>query len=199
MKGILFKEDLFRAVVAGTKTETRRIFKLNHPVRAMKSIDSVEPMPMDDLFNTSVTVVRGSDDKLCEHLYTVKPRYQVGDIVYMKEPFYFHPVTKDVCYKYLANKLLVNVGYLYPFKNKLFMPEKYARHFIKITGVSVERLQDITEDAAKAEGVTSPVPSAIGSHFYRFGFHVKWIEINGVKSWDDNPFVFVYEFELVIK
>lgn len=160
MKGILFIEHLFEEVVAGKKTQTRRLSKA-----------------------------------------TGNPRYRVGEIVYLKEPF-IETCEHDVIYKYntqdLARKTL-------KFKNKLFMPAEHARHFIKITGVRHELLHDITEEDAIKEGFTAG--GASGYHTdgrfdetdwsARDEFQNTWIAINGQESWDKNPMVWVYDFELV--
>lgn len=87
----------------------------------------------------------------------------------------------------------------------LFMPKSACRIFLKITNVRVERLQDITEKDAKSEGIIDR--GALG--FTSFGidqsekateaFKYLWGKINGEQSWNDNPFVWVIEFERIEK
>lgn len=169
MKGILFKEDLFHAVVAGIKTETRRI--------AIRE----------------------------------KPRYNVGEKVFLKEPYLFN--SEDVFYKFDnlngTNDVVWN--------NKMFMPAKYARYYIEITEVRSELLHDISEESAIAEGVErdglgwksyDKIPTgphkgeehpfnAIPYRHAVYSFKSLWERINGVALWEANPKVLVYKFKLV--
>ncbi|MHB8109699.1 MAG: hypothetical protein ACYDHW_06675, partial [Syntrophorhabdaceae bacterium] len=91
-----------------------------------------------------------------------------------------------------------------PFGGKwrpsIFMPRKFSRITLDVTGVRVERLQEITEGDATKEGCT---PSFLDEFenvwpqpFYRWGFRKLWDSINGKKyPWKDNPFVWVIEFK----
>lgn len=156
MKGICFKEPLFRKVVDGTKTQTRRIIDLG---------------------------IWSKDDLTAEFLkMRFKPRYKVGEIIYLKEPYAFdeEPPHK-VVYAFDESPLVRSLNL---WKNKLFMPEKYARHFIQITDVTAQRLHDITEADAIAEGLTGISQ-----------FQSIWISIHGFSSWPDNPWVWKYTFE----
>lgn len=90
----------------------------------------------------------------------------------------------------------------------IFMPRAACRILLEITDVRVERLQDISEEQARAEGITDggctscgnnepcgcdcPAPSAIDS------FCHLWGEINGPHAWDANPWVWVVEFKRVM-
>ena len=129
MNGICFIEPLFHAVVNGSKTQTRRIMKpqpylIEHGV------------PMDDWLNV------------------INPRYKVGEVLYLKEP-YTNEVDGHigVAYKYRPSNTDGISESEIKWKNKLFMPEKYARYFIKITAVRCERLQDISDEDCLKEGI----------------------------------------------
>jgi hypothetical protein len=66
------------------------------------------------------------------------------------------------------------------------------------TGVRVERLQDISEEDAKAEGVSPSEMKAVNCadpHYHAFS--VLWESINGAGSWAANPWVWVVEFRMV--
>jgi hypothetical protein len=86
-----------------------------------------------------------------------------------------------------------------PWKPGIHMPKWAARIWLEVTGVRVERLHDITEADAKAEGVESAgdVYSQPGKlvESYRRGFEYLWGQINGAESWDANPWVWVVEFK----
>ena len=81
----------------------------------------------------------------------------------------------------------------------IHMPRKYSRITLQVTNVRVERLQDISELDASAEGAPELlsvdggyVEHAMGC--YRDGFQHLWTSINGPGSWDTNPWVWVVEF-----
>ena len=81
----------------------------------------------------------------------------------------------------------------------LFMPRWASRITLEITGVRVERLNDISEPDAEAEGVQEPtlVPSLGAFWSSRDGFARLWNHINGPAAWAANPWVWVVEFKRV--
>ncbi len=103
--------------------------------------------------------------------HLIKPRYQVGETVYIKEAWRiigaFVGGQNDFGIEYLNdartheviwwrdNANIMNYPIDEKIRSPLFMPEKYARYFIKITSVTLQRLQDITVEDAIAEGIES--------------------------------------------
>lgn len=87
---------------------------------------------------------------------------------------------------------------LKPWKPSIHMPRWASRLLLEITSVKVERLNDITEEDAKAEGVEARVPDNVQTDMrYRAPFKCLWDKINGKRpgcSWADNPWVWVVEF-----
>jgi hypothetical protein len=199
MKGILFKEEMFKAVINGRKTQTRRI------VQDIKfKGERVNLALCGSLIGKGITEY--TNFELPDgRIFGIYPRYRTGEVVYLKEPyiawnhgpitykFQYFPGTKD-----------------HPWQNKLFMPEKYARYYIKITRVRCEHLNNIVQKDAIAEGIKySNSPIGICCWDYRKGvggynamttpvssYKTLWESINGKDSWKSNPFVWVYEFEL---
>ncbi len=84
------------------------------------------------------------------------------------------------------------------WRPSIHMPRWASRILLEITGVRVERLQDISEADAKAEGVTLP-PSTCNMYdgIWRDGYRDLWESINGHGSWDANPWVWVIEFKRI--
>ena len=102
------------------------------------------------------------------------------------------------------------------WKPSLFMPKEACRLWLKVTNVRAEKLNEITETDAVNEGVGRRiVKTSIGQtyigyenynkmqaddvHYYRnpaFSFESLWEKINGKGSWNINPWVFVYDFEV---
>lgn len=218
MKGICFKEPLFHLTVQGIKKQTRRIIPC--PAKAYGGIQVVKKdgkiIRVRALDENERAVKPGTDDLE----WLINPRYKVGEILFLKEPYY---IETDYCihdeltgspkeeweverfYKF------DNSGVEVPFwENKLFMPEKYARHFIKITGVRAERLQDISEEDCIKEGIqkhkggyrTNYRQPNAKSYLDGYSWtaqeeYTKLIDsINGNGTWDLNPFVWVYDYEL---
>ena len=75
------------------------------------------------------------------------------------------------------------------------MPRWASRIQLEITDIRVERLQDISDDDALEEGVDRTNTSIKG--YARQRFQNLWQKINGVDSWDQNPWVWVIEFERI--
>jgi len=182
MKGILFKEDLFRAVIEGRKTQTRRLTGLEE---VNQNIDSCE------LVGWSRDPAEFELADTCDSIIA-SPRYKIGETVSLKEPYYLPSSGEFVVYAFDLPD--VNRHH-YPFKNKLFMPAKYARFWINITKIRVERLFDISENDAIAEGI-EPLYCVNNTPSYKLGFLKVWHDLNGNNFVFNNPWVWVYEFEL---
>jgi len=101
------------------------------------------------------------------------------------------------------------------WKPSIHMPKEACRIFLKITNVRVERLQDISEGDAEKEGINIVDFNCYENYIVekdwhynamnQKGFHMiqdpigsfasLWVKINGEQSWNDNPWVWVIEFE----
>lgn len=93
-------------------------------------------------------------------------------------------------------------------RSSLFMPKDIARIWLEVTGVRVERLQEISEKDAKAEGVEQNrdgswhdyiSPDRLWQDAAKPSFQSLWMNINGEGSWEANPWVWVIEFKVVSK
>ena len=87
-----------------------------------------------------------------------------------------------------------------PWRPAIHMPRAASRITLEITGVRVERLQDISEDDALAEGCSSTAivhedGEDYTGHYASEEYQVLWESINGPGSWDANPWVWVVEFK----
>lgn len=88
------------------------------------------------------------------------------------------------------------------------MPREASRITLEITGIRVQRVQEITEEDAKEEGV-EPLLHVEGLYAgwksdafkgklnHRDGFRFIWEKINGQKSWEENPWVWAIEFRRI--
>lgn len=196
VKPILFNTEMVRAILDGRKSCTRRLIKSN--------VDAVlnSPYHMKHPEVEDAWLIR----KLCN------APYEQGDILYIRETW--HRYTKRVgegeschlaeLYGYkasIANSEDANE----PWRPSIHMPKKAARIWLKVTDVRVERLQEITEDGAKAEGANWKNGKNVGfEEKMRRTAIERFAEIwNGTikKSdidrygWQANPWVWVIELE----
>jgi hypothetical protein len=157
-----------------------------------------------------------------------KPKYAVGDVLWVREKWRFDcldfvwgekPRAKIVysdSYNLFNFDSVLRAKKFEKFINKqgwqspYFFPREAARLFLRVTRVWQERLQNITEKDARAEGVWSlGIYNDFDGHenvcvgeTYREPFAILWDSINGKKagcSWGDNPIVTAYEFERIEK
>ena len=141
---------------------------------------------------------------------TDKPPYIAGDILYVRETW---AQAQNGEYLYKAHPMycgMDDADFPFAWKPSIHMPKTAARIFLEVTQVRKERLQDITEEDAKAEGAEfySPLDlkqmplslvnvNQILKKTFRVGFYKIWQEIDGKNrnnDWNKNPSVWVIEF-----
>lgn len=194
---ILFNTQMVRALLEGRKTVTRRV------VKPQPNGNGMVKMPDDSCWPGYWAEV-GSPR-------VIKPPYQPGDVLYVRETWAELETAYGVpYYAYKADDSDLhhssgeNFSRWYP---SIYMPRKAARIFLRVTGVRVERLQDITPDQIDAEGCKEWAYSATTGEPLPSGpswFRIAWD--NTVKStdratcgWEANPWVWVIAFERVEK
>lgn len=192
IKPILFNTEMVRAIMDGRKSCTRRMVKPQpnekHTYPLGFVTDSTEKKEVG-CFGFGINEYSGS-------IQYAKPQYQPGDILYVRETW-GHPISlnSNKQYVFRADKIAES-----GFKNdshiwhpSIHMPKEAARIWLKVTDVRVERLQDMTDDDAEAEGCFDYTSTALG-------FPNVWdsiIKKSDLDSygWNANPWVFVIEFE----
>ena len=187
IKPILFNTEMVRAILDGRKTCTRRIVKDGIPDDAMWGYTA---------FTTKGYIsCRGVHaDEYVEGFF--KLPYQSEDILYVRETW-GHPISlnSNKQYVFRADKIAES-----GFKNdshiwhpSIHMPKEAARIWLKVTDVRVERLQDMTDDDAEAEGCFDYTSTALGFPDV-WDSTIKKSDL-GSYGWNANPWVFVIEFE----
>ena len=126
-------------------------------------------------------------------------RYKIGDILYVRETWGETTLFDVTDFEYKAGYEKKPM-YVDKWKSPATMPKEAARIFLRVTAVRIERLQDISDDDAIAEGAdykatydTEGEPSCWLIDPWE-SFSDLWC-YGGVYSWDKNPWVWVYEFE----
>jgi len=208
VKGILFKPDMVRAIIEGRKTVTRRVESGLTVLRPSYGWDCKGLAANGEFwfFNKSIT---------CNHI--AKPRYQVGEVVYIKEAHRYiqndgDPYDFGIQYKsdsqvkwWRDNGNLMDYPIDEKWRSPLFLKELFARYFLKIVGVRAERVQEISEEDARAEGVIPYIEDAGDGHLwspggakaYRLEFKDLWDSINKDYPFESNPYVFRYGFNRI--
>lgn len=199
---ILFKGEMVRAILENRKTQTRRLVK-PQPLGGQRIVEGVAGITigMNPAYDGGVWYATD-----CIHPGTkVKCKFgQVGDRLWVKETFLYRAQKTAALYKAdLEGTEAAGVGAMYGgWKPSIFMKRPFSRITLEITGIRVERLQDITEEDAKAEGTDPiafepPFDEPIKASKYRAGYINIWESINGPDSWDANPWVWVINFKRI--
>lgn len=213
-----------RQILAGAKTQTRRLL----PRPTVKTVAGLRiETGCDACWKAAVphngdAAVLGGPCYLrvpaCDHVDSdgypgggrIGPRWNVGDRIWIKEGVcenYFgdaHEGTSGHAYRADWTKEAADFCREPRWISSRYMPRRLSRLTLEVTEVRVERLQSITEDDARAEGVeTGKMPPAIvngerGSVMIfdqRKAFAVLWDSINGKKApWSSNPWLWCVSF-----
>lgn len=217
--GALFNGDMVRAIMRGDKTQTRRLVKpmppSNHDWRGWVI------SPFNNKNDGAASWGCGSDASYAKPLLG-----GAGDKVFVRETFAENkilPLTDklpgDYIYRADLNEQKQS-KYAAAWTPSIHMPKIAARIWLEITGVKVQRLQDITADEAIAEGVEGFNQSTGGDDYQDYwrnymakepddwqwpwfagdpvkSFASLWVSIYGQESWDSNPWIFAYEFKII--
>ena len=143
IKPILFNTEMVRAILDGRKSCTRRIIK-----------PQWEECPHCKYVHNEYIYDKLAENVYCARCgYPLKPKrrspYQPGDLLYVRETF-IQAAAHIFWYKADDNSW-ISEGLRW--KPSIHMPKEAARIWLKVTNVRVERIQDITEDGAEAEGM----------------------------------------------
>lgn len=191
---ILFSGEMVRAILNGRKTQTRRI---------------VKPQPDED--GICLDLERNQYLDTSERVYRC-PYGMPGDRLWVRET---HMAFDRGRINYRADYLQDPNGdreHGVVWTPSIHMPRWASRLTLNITGIRVERLQDISDrepqNDCTAEGVFHcgmklPRYEEWSVSGFRSSeklmFHRLWDAINGVGSWDSNPWVWVVEFDPIEK
>lgn len=190
IKPILFNTDMVRAILDGRKSCTRRLVK---PEPQGYFEVSEEPLYIYD--------TDGNQGK-------ITPPYQPGDILYVRESY----SELSFGYVYKADgENIDHLGNVIKWHPSIHMPKEAARIWLKVTNVRVERLQEITDEQAKREGIQyyecptgftwkqetdmhNCYTTPIGAMQALWNSTIKKSDLDRY-GWDANPWVWVIEFE----
>ena len=214
IKPILFNTEMVRAILDGRKSCTRRIIKPQPQSRLCYTFAGSDcgtwGYPSKTAHESWGDEYRLPEDIKDEELKRRwNPPYHTDDILYVRETWKKAPNG----YYYYEDWQKNDIADITKWKPSIHMPKEAARIWLKVTDVRVERLQDITEDGAKAEGAkqcyeqintieNKPVTYLAEDYkgYYVLGFKSVWnstIKKSDLDryGWNANPWVWVIEFE----
>lgn len=196
VRPIIFSDPMVRALLDGRKTMTRRILKLDP-----------EPVEYDGMWMWKQGIRWGA---VTDPTYPTK--YVPGDLLWVRENFSIDeggviPDGGGGQMDYIEPSVLYAAdGYIGRLKPSIFMPRIHSRLTLEVEAVKVERLHDINEEDAKAEGIPTHVVEQTFQKCYRDPaeseakrieyFSKLWISINGASAWDANPWVVAITFSV---
>ena len=209
LKPILFDTKMVLALLEGRKTVTRRVVKPQPPAASTVS-------KIGKAYGWS----RGKDS---QPKYLMKQPYQPGDVLYVRETFrvdYLSNIVGSGRVRYKADGSYADIhfsadrydmmrrAHRMVWRSSENMPREAARIFLRVTGVRVERLQDIYLIDCEKEGVQLNFIQETDLVMHGILARKKFAEVwdNTIKppdrvrcGWEANPWVWVIEFERVEK
>mgnify|MGYP002684803675 CR=1 FL=1 len=208
------KFGLTQAVLDGRKTMTRRIIKCPRTFRGEWVAGFNIHRRHSDKKIVDWPCMYDADEREFD-MGEILPKYKLGEVVAIAQSYKdvdrFHRKGKNADYLEYLDSILPELK-LYPgWGNKMFVKADLMPHHIKITGIKVERLQDISDEDCLKEGIIH-VSTFLGQKIYHtphvngsylstnvaqeaFAYLID--KVSGKGTWESNPYVFVYEFELV--
>lgn len=190
---ILFSTEMVRAILAGTKTQTRRLVKDKEFLKYATDEETIDFL--------KVTAICPYGNK--------------GDRLWVRETFgEWESLLGKYIYKANMSK---SEAFLFRWKPAIHMPREASRINLVITDIRIERLHDITDQDAMDEGISMVDDYHWKDYFgdfagFDFDANIKskygeklsgevtsyaslWSKINGLESWLSNPWVWVIEFQ----
>ncbi|MFK2531963.1 hypothetical protein ACIXOD_11315 [Bacteroides fragilis] len=213
MKKIMFNDEygLTRAVLNGRKSQTRRISKeqtqIRHSVFYKSGFESIHGYEVKPPYDVGEVVAIAQNYKSINEFYEIAyKRHHSADGQLATE--YNIPFKEIIKWFELRESLKNTAGW----DNKMFVKANLMLHHIKITKIKFERLQDISDKDCLEEGVVQKFDADGIPRYYvswckhtwayttdsaKDAYHFLIDKVSSKGIWESNPYVWVYEFELV--
>jgi len=214
---ILFNDEMVRAILDGRKTQTRRVMRSQPPRDAVQITRADWPRYSSVLINSCSERLFPFVARSLKGNYALAyecPYGSVGDRLWVREAFFVQPELWECSHTaqplhYAADIVHRDEVEDYIKKPSIHMPRWASRITLEITGIRVERLQDISEEDIDAEGLEwesnqdwaraehiSIGGGNVGCSYEKYAFRCLWDRINAKRApWESNPWVWVIEFK----
>ena len=203
----MFKDrfGLTQAVLEGRKTMTRRILKCPKKFKGVEDVELEFHKRLGQDFYYDCVVVDGNGHELGQ----LPLPYEIGDVVAIAQSYHSLNKSGFVAPEWCEHTCESSFGY----KNKMYVKAELMPHHIRITDLWFERLQDISDEDAMREGIRQSVVEYGDKKIVQWTYFgekiTTWFDsprdafaalinrISGKGTWDSNPWVVAYTFELV--
>lgn len=213
-KKIMFndKYSLTQAVLDGRKTMTRRIIKCPRTFKGEWVAGFNIHRRHSDKKIVGWPCMYDADEREFD-MGEIFPKYKVGEVLSIAQSYESLGMNPEIALNdrdgigfYTKTKFAPG------WKNKMFVRADLMLHHIRITNIKIERLQDISDKDCLKEGIYKGQCGSADTHFMdayyykgdiqpyctpREAFAALIDKVSGKGTWESNPYVFVYEFELI--
>ena len=214
MKKIMFndKYSLTQAVLDGRKTMTRRIIKCPRTFKGEWVAGFNIHRRHSDKKIVDWPCMYDADEREFD-MGEILPKYELGEVVAIAQCYKSLGMNPEIA---LDDKdgigFYTKTKFAPGWKNKMFVRADLMPHHIRITNIKIERLQDISDEDCLKEGIYKGQCGSADTHFMdvyyykgdiqpyctpREAFAALIDKVSGKGTWESNPYVFVYEFELI--
>ena len=199
---ILFSGDMVRAILDGKKTQTRRVITQRLDDRPLvKAVwQGREP---------GKALLRFGSRPITDEMNVPCPYGQPGDLLYLRETWATHRgfdgmKPSELAYdgggrptvNYRADPLDGHLSSRGKWRPSIHMPKAFARIWLRVTEVRVERVQEISDEDSHAEGITDAEPNFLWiKGRARNRFRTLWDSTNAKHPWESRPWVWALTFE----
>lgn len=200
-RGILFSAPMVRALLDGMKTQTRRVVKMPPSWDCIVYADWGNgwwPYRSDDgespSYDNNEIPLNCPYGRTGDHLWV----REMHRPVWGQTPGYLTGVDYRADPRAKWERLGDQTGAPLKWTPSIHMKREYSRILLEVVGVRVERLQDISDDDARAEGCSGYETSPFADPVPPSGeYRELWEQINGAGTWAANPWVWVVEFRRI--
>lgn len=203
---------LDKAVLEGRKTQTRRVIKFPREFNG-KYVAGIH-IYKNAMYGGVPGVYLHDEDERDFEGGQICYRYKIGEFVAVAQRYSDISIDPNTIVGKDENENFITAIQSKGWNNKMFVKTELMTHHIQITSVRVQRLQDISDEDCLAEGIIKRWHAPSGAyHYYLPNFIVKTVDdvyltakeaysalidkIGKKGDWDANPYVWVYEFNLI--
>ena len=206
------KYSLTQAVLDGRKTMTRRIIKCPRTFKGEWVAGFNIHRRHSDKKIVGWPCMYDADEREFD-MGEIFPKYKVGEVLSIAQSYESLGMNPEIALNdrdgigfYTKTKFAPG------WKNKMFVRADLMLHHIRITNIKIERLQDISDKDCLKEGIYKGQCGSADTHFMdayyykgdiqpyctpREAFAALIDKVSGKGTWESNPYVFAYEFELI--